>query len=272
MIGENLMSQPSQPTGRDPDTLPTSTDPSGTCPRCGRAANFSLANLEPLRIVGIPPSPQGGSGGIRVVEQVTVLQCMGCEQKSVVIEAEIGNRTGRTGVMWWPTDHLADLERVAGVPSEIVEAYSEGVRCLSVQSPNAAAAMFRTNIAQIVENKGSDAAKAKGTLNARIIQMVQDKTLWDDFGDWAHHIRDTGNAGAHGEQFHPVTMDQATELKTFIREMINFLYEQPARRASASPVTKKGTTTATTATTTTPPASGSHPTGTVGVPPGSGQA
>lgn len=64
-------------------------------------------------------------------------------------------------------------------------------------------------------------------------------------------------------------MEQATELKTFIREMINFLYEQPARRANANPVTRKATTTASAATP--PPAAGSHPTGMVGVP-GGGQA
>jgi Domain of unknown function (DUF4145) len=95
----------------------------------------------------------------------------------VVIEAEIGDQYGMKGVLWWPTEHLGDLERVAGVPPEIVESYSEGVRCLGVQSPNAAAVMFRNAIAQIVENKGSEAAKKKNTLNARIKQMVQDRTL-----------------------------------------------------------------------------------------------
>lgn len=224
----------SQETGGEPnpDTLPTRQDLSGKCPRCGRVSNFTMANHEPLGVRGTAPQ-------VRATSQVTVIECMGCHGKSVVIEAEIGDQHGLRGVLWWPTDRLGDLERVAGVPAEIVDAYSEGVRCLSVRAPNAASAMFRTTIAQIVEDKGSAAAKAKDKLHERIIQMVQDKTLWDDFGDWAHHVRHTGNAGAHGEKFDPVTMDQATELKKFIREMINFLYEQPARRAAARPVTKK---------------------------------
>ena len=123
--------------------------------------------------------------------------------------------------------------------------------------------MFRTVIAQIVADKGSAVAKAKRTLFERIEQMVQEKTLWDDFGDWAHHVRDTGNAGAHGEKFDPVTIDQATELQTFIREMLNFLYEQPARRAAARPATKKAN-----------PAAWADltPAGASGTPPGSGQA
>ena len=72
-----------------------------------------------------------------------------------------------------------------------------------------------------------------------------------------------GNAGAHGEKFDPVTIDQATELQTFIREMLNFLYEQPARRAAARPATKKANR---------PACGGSTPAGASGTPPGSGQA
>jgi hypothetical protein len=170
---------------------------------------------------------------------------MACQQKSVIIEAEKGGQHGLTLELCWPTDRLVDLDPqvagVGGLPQGIIEAYSEGVRCLSVQSPNAAAAMFRTTIAQIVQNKGSEAAKKKNTLNDAIKQMVSDRALWEDFGDWADHVRLTGNAGAHGEKFDPVTMDQATELKTFIREIVNFLYVQPARRAAAKPVTKKAT-------------------------------
>ncbi|OMC36901.1 hypothetical protein A5740_05540 [Mycobacterium sp. GA-1841] len=99
--------------------------------------------------------------------------------------------------------------------------------------------MFRTTIAQIVQDKGSEAAKSAGTLNKAIKQMVADRALFEDFGDWAHRIRTTGNAGAHGEAFDPVTQDQAAELKVFIRELINFLYVQPARRAAARPATRK---------------------------------
>ena len=261
--------------GGNPDTLPTFADMSGPCPRCGRVANFNLVNHQPLRILESMSGPQPGGQVTqsRIVEQATVIECMGCKGTSVVIEAEIGNQYGMKPVQYYPTDHLADLQRVAGVPAGIVEAYSEGVRCLSVQSPNAAAAMFRTTIAQIVQDNGSAAAKGKRTLKEAIKQMVQDKTLWDDFGDWADHIRDTGNAGAHGEAFDPVTMDQATELKRFTREMINFLYEQPARRAAARPVTRRGTGSANASgAPTTPPASGNQPPGTVTLTPGSGQA
>src|SRR5947209_5550778 len=226
----------------NPDTLPTAGDPTGKCLRCGRISNFRIASTYPMRILGQPP--QG-----RVVEQVTVLECMGCQDHSLVVEIEPQNRHGLHPVMWWPAENIGDLEQVAGVPADIVEAYSEGVRCIAVQAPHAAVAMFRTAIAEIVEDKGSAAAKAEKDLFKRIEQMVTDKTLWDTFGDWAHHIRSTGNAGAHPEKFDPVTMDQASELQRFVRELLNFLYEQRARLAAAKPPSKK----------TSQPAAGSQP-------------
>lgn len=223
-----------KPAPRNPDTLPTSGDPSGKCPRCGRICGFSEVRVEPLAIrlvVGqTPTAPERVT-----VEQVTVLECQGCRRKVMVVEVRDKETSELAGVLWWPTDHLGDLERVAGVPRDIVTAYSEGVRCLAVQAPNAAVALFRTAIAQIVEEKGSATAKAEKDLFKRIEQMVQEKTLWDNFGTWAHHVRSTGNAGAHGEKFDPVTIEQAIELQRFIRELINFLYELRHRRPTRRP-------------------------------------
>lgn len=232
----------------DPDALPTGANLRGKCPRCGVAANFRLVNHEPLRIVGtgryvISGSTGGGSHAEgRAVEQLSVIECMGCDEKSVVIEAEINDQYGLKGVLWWPTENLGDLVQAAGVPPEVIDAYSEGIRCLSVHAPNAAAAMFRTVIAQIVQSKGSEAAAKKRTLYDAINQMDADKTMWPDFGDWAHYVRDVGNAGAHGEKYEPVSVEQAAQLRVFIRELINFLYVQPARRAAAKAATKKATT------------------------------
>lgn len=230
----------------DPDTLPTRADPHGPCPRCGRAANFEVVSRVDLRRgftgnFGI--SAESGGRTVpneSVVEQLTVLKCMGCQRNLVVVEAEISNPSGLEGVLWWPMENIVDLEQRAGVPHDVVAAYSEGVRCLSVKAPNAAAAMFRTTIAQIIQNKGSEAAKAKRNLNDAIDQMDDDKTMWPGFADWAHHVRDTGNAGAHTEKFNPLTMEQAEDLRAFVREIVNFLYVQPARRAAAKPATKKG--------------------------------
>lgn len=44
---------------------------------------------------------------------------------------------------------------------------------------------------------------------------------------------------ARPEKFEPVTMDQATDLQKFLRELMNFLYLQPARLLSAMPTAKE---------------------------------
>jgi hypothetical protein len=110
----------SQATGGEPnpETLPTRQDLSGKCPRCGRVSNFRMVNHEPL---GVRGAPHGTPPQVLATSQVTVIECMGCNGKSVVIEAEIANQGGLQGVLWWPTDRLGDLERVAGVPAEIVD-------------------------------------------------------------------------------------------------------------------------------------------------------
>lgn len=230
---------------QNPDTLPTSGDPCGPCPRCGRTSNFNVVQSWAMATLHgrTPPQPGGSRPVSRDVELVTVLQCQGCNRQSVVVEAEINDQYGLKPVMWWPSEHVANVRSFATVvPSDVLEAYSEGLRCLAVDAPNAAAAMFRTTIAQIIQDKGSDAARNKlrtSTLNSAIIQMEADGTMWSEFGDWAHHIRHTGNAGAHGEAFEPLDMEQATELQAFIQQIIEFLYVQPARRAAARAATRR---------------------------------
>ena len=228
--------------GRNPDSLPTSGDPSGPCLQCGRTSNFTVVRTWPMpTLQSSAPPPRGGPPVSRDVEVVTVLQCQGCERQSVVVEAEIGNQYGLKPVMFWPSDHLADLQQfAASIPQDVLEAYSEGSRCLAVESPNAAAAMFRTVLAQIIQDKGSTAAKAKRTLKEAITQMEQHGTMWSEFGDWANHIEHRERRGArrgirssdHGSS-HRVR-------RTFhSREIINFLYVQPAMRAAARAATRR---------------------------------
>ena len=217
----------------NPDTLPTASDPAGQCARCGRISNFQVLAVTPITRL----ADDRGRG--RTVEQVAVLQCMGCHENSAALEAEINDQYGMQGVLWWPTHDLGLTADSAGVPQDVVDAYSEGVRCISVHAPNAAAAMLRTTIAHIVMNKGSEEAKAKRDLKAKINQMALEGTLWNGFGDAAHHVRELGNAGAHGEAFEPVSMEQATDLQNFVKELINFIYIQPHKRAQALRPTRR---------------------------------
>ena len=138
-------------TPRNPDTLPTRADPSGKCPRCGRISNFNIVVTQKLR------SRTTHVAGYDAQERVSVLNCQGCAETCVVIEEFDTSSERYRGVLWWPTPEVEGLD--GQIPKKVAEAYREGVRCLAVQAPHAAVAMFRTALAQIVEDKGSEEAK-----------------------------------------------------------------------------------------------------------------
>ncbi|MFE3989956.1 DUF4145 domain-containing protein [Nocardia tengchongensis] len=137
---------------------------------------------------------------------------------------------------WWPVHGSAvDMD---DVPSNIANFYQEAVRCVSVEAPHAAVAMCRNALALIVQDKGSDAAKRAGSLANSIKKMVEEKTLADWFAEWATHIREVGNAGAHPEAFEEVTLEQAEDLKGLTLALIESLYLHPAKLQRMRPSAK----------------------------------
>lgn len=250
MIG-SMASESIQPAGDEssgdespdyepnPDTLPTSSDPSGLCPRCGRTSNFTNEGATGLQLPG---------GGLRP-QQVVVLRCHGCRRGSIVIEE---NRTiYRTPsewttrwvpLHWWPTPSAAvDL---SDVTEGVADAYEEGVRCISVEAPHAAVAMFRNALAQIVQDKGSEAAKKTldSNLAAAIKQMTKDGDLYGPFAEWATQIRTWGNAGAHQESYEAVGLEDAQDLQNLTLSMIRNLYIEPANFTRMRQATRRSKT------------------------------
>ena len=164
--------------------------------------------------------------------------CQGCHQGLVVVEELLldgkARRKGATsgtvswqGMHWWPSPGMQPGH--PDVPGAIAEAVAEGSRCLAAQAPRAAAVMFRSALALIVDDRASDAAKAKKTLYGQLKQMADDKDLDAALGEFADHIRTVGNAGAHPSTLEPVSMEEATELAEFIGHMLGFLYILPAK-------------------------------------------
>lgn len=163
----------------DPDRLPDSTDPNGPCPRCGRVANFALFGDADVTFKrDVFTSGRDGSYGRSANQRVAVLECSGCNDRVVVIEDELvgGRKGGRAGtitwegIFWWPTPGAKSLG--PSVPTDVAAPYDEGVRCLSAGAPNGAVAMFRTAMTCIVNDKGSEAAKAKGDLAETLIELL----------------------------------------------------------------------------------------------------
>ncbi|WP_051133640.1 DUF4145 domain-containing protein [Nocardia paucivorans] len=108
-----------------------------------------------------------------------------------------------------------------------------------MEAPHAAVAMFRNALAHIVQDKGSDEAKKKNTLNLATQQMVDDKTLWDCFNEWAAQIRQVGNAGAHQESWEEIPIEDAQDLQKITLALIENLYIRPAELARMKKPTKR---------------------------------
>lgn len=226
----------------DPETQPDSCDPSGPCPRCGRISNFQvLGNLPVSFEGGSVILHQDGRQEPRTLDRVSVLICAGCGQGTVVVEEQwVGEHPSRVGMLeggpvtfrgvhWWPPPGAVDLGDE--IPEDLRRAFADGMKCLSVRCAPAAAAMFRRTLETIVQDRGSDRAKAALEKNlARALNaMVQDGDLHPHLAEWSREVRLAGNAGAHFDLLGPVEITEAEELAKMTRELFNYLYEMPAR-------------------------------------------
>jgi Domain of unknown function (DUF4145) len=215
-------------TARDPDALPTSTDPSGPCPRCGRVANFTLVGRASVRFKkGVVAMTRTGGREPVSDQEAAILQCHGCADCTVVIEEQCA--AGWQGIHWWPVPGAGAFD--PAVPAPVAAAYDEGIRCLSAGAPNGAAALLRNALTLIVSDKGTDTAKGKRDLSDKIKQMIKDGGPLGALGDWAEHVNLYGNAGAHPEVYGNVTAEEAKEVALLTRSMIELLYEAPAKFA-----------------------------------------
>lgn len=165
------------PAGVDPDTLPTHLDLTGPCPSCGRTSNFELTGVN------------WHVGDSYLAFHLT---CRGCAQACIVIERYSENDEGTLyePVHWWPVPGVGQLD--PEVNAKVAVAYDEGLRCLAVLAPRAAAVMFRAMLAFVVADKGSPAAKGKMGLANKLKQMATDGTLHPSLASWAETVRMLG--------------------------------------------------------------------------------
>jgi hypothetical protein len=171
-------------------------------------------------------------------QRLAILECAWCQQNIVVIEEEVhggvrGLKSGAIswrGIHWWPTPGGGTLG--PDVPQTISRAYDEGVRCISANAPNGASATFRTALAHLVEDKGSDEAKSKRDLKDKITQMARDGGLPSSLVDWATQVRLYGNAGAHPDVYGDVTIEEAQDVARLINTFVEVMYSVPAKIAS----------------------------------------
>lgn len=203
----------------NPDTIPTPNDPSGICPRCSRTSNFRSVNK----------SQQLRSylrDGSHYFERVDVLSCYGC-QESLLVVTENSFEGDQNILHVFPAPGAGSLDD--SVDKDVASAFDEGMRCLSIGANRAAAVMFRSALSLFIKDKGSDSAKAERHLKTALNQMKTDGALHPSLWDWADHLNQIGNEGAHPEEYDDVTEQEALGLSKFLKNLINIEYEMPAR-------------------------------------------
>ena len=211
--------------------LPDSTFAYGLCPRCGKQSSFEVPRTLP---VTFNPDERDASGTPAHVDQVSVLYCRSCHHGVVVVEEQhIGDRSWREdkelrggvvtwrGIHWWPS---AEAQISPDVPAEIAKVFQEAVRSQNAECPRAAAVMARRTLEAVTFDKG----QTKGTLADRLDNLASNGILLPTLADWSKEVRLVGNVGAHFDPISSVSMKDAEDLISFVRELVRYLYELPA--------------------------------------------
>ena len=151
-----------------------------------------------------------------------MMRCQSCGRGTLVVSDEDGR-----GIHWFPPPGAGALD--AAVNPEVASAYDEGMRCISAGAYRAAAVMFRSALSLYIKDKGNEEVKRERHLKNALNRMKADGDLHKSLWDWADHLNQLGNEGAHPEDYDAVTEDEARDLGEFVRHLIRHEYEMPAR-------------------------------------------
>jgi len=155
-----------------------------------------------------------------------VLTCNGCQESNVVVTERSGSQ--EFGLMHiYPPPGAGTLDQQ--VSDEVASTYDEGMRCLSIGANRAAAVMFRATLHLFIKDRGNEEAKAERFLKPALKHMKESGDLHKSLWDWADHLNQIGNEGAHPEDYDGVTTQEATGLGRFVRQLIHLEYEMPAQ-------------------------------------------
>lgn len=206
-------------TERNPDTLPTPGDPSGRCPWCNHTAHFGNEGTFVLQ----SHTSTDAQHPVRVTDVgATLLRCQGCRIGTLVVTDRAGN-----GLHWYPAPGAGQLD--PSVNPRVASCFDEGARCLGIGAHRAAAVMLRSALTAFVKDKGDEKAQAERHLKTALKHMKNGGQLHPSLWDWADHLNQLGNEGAHPEDYDDVTEEEAVALSNFVKQLIHIEYEMPAQ-------------------------------------------
>jgi hypothetical protein len=208
---------------------------SGLCPRCGKQSSFENIGWLPVTFDSTFAVNRDGTQERTIIDRVSSLICRHCSQGVVVVEEEwvgdypkrekaTGGCINHRGIHWWP---LPETNLSTDIPTDISEVFGEAATSLAANCPRASAVMSRRTLEAISVDKG----ELKGRLADRLANLSSKSILHPTLSDWAKEVRLIGNQGAHFDPIQMITMDDAKQLLSFVRELLKYLYELPAELA-----------------------------------------
>lgn len=113
------------------------------------------------------------------------------------------------------------------VPPHIAQAASEATLCHSTGAYRAGGSLARAVVEATAKDK-----KANGkNLEARIDALASAGHIREHTKEQAHEIRHFGNGMAHGDFADPVSEEESAEVLELMSEVLNEVYQSPARLA-----------------------------------------
>jgi DNA-directed RNA polymerase subunit RPC12/RpoP len=208
------------------------------CPHCGARSVHLLRTEPPTYTVWVPVKDNTGKfHTVQVQRKHLIYRCINCEKDTYVLhqdEAKVYRSTGAgAGLVGSEPAQIVHRFPIItpvshpSVPAELMQAAIEAEKCLAVGAPNACGCMTRRAIHALCENKGAKGADLKHQLS----YLKDTNAITPDLWQWAEELRIVGRSGAHPE-WEDVSLDEADYAVRFLREIIRYVYINPAERAA----------------------------------------
>lgn len=179
------------------------------------------------------PRPPGNT-----VEVWNAFKCDNCSALSVASGHAIGGNSAATrspgewlyeqpNVEWYPIRAIG--KDFFDVPQHIAEAASEAYKCKSISAYRAAVQLARSVVEAVAKEKGI----TQGNIFSKINELYNRKFIREHIKDGAHEVRHFGNDMAHGDFVSPVTIEEAELVLILMGEILEEVYQSPARVAKA---------------------------------------
>jgi hypothetical protein len=133
-------------------------------------------------------------------------------------------------VTWYPVKVLT--KEFPDVPEHIAGAATEAYECLSISARRAAVQLARS----VIEATAKDKGITKGQLAVKIEEMFKQNLIREHIRDGADEVRHLGNDMAHGDFVDEISIEDADLVLTLMAEVLDEVYQSPARVAQAKAV------------------------------------